>query len=198
MTLEELLKQNIKDESKLSELLTEVNKLTALTDDKVKGYVKEHQPVYDSLVSTAVASHIEKEKAARAEWETVRRNELLKEAMEKIEKENQKSPEMIKIEELQKALDEEKSSKARASLKADLLDTIKKDKLAIEDVEPFLQYGEKAQDVLKKFAEKHQSLIEASVQKQLAEKFGGPTPPGGGHQDDKPVDTAKFLKEQGF
>jgi hypothetical protein len=201
MSLIDYIKPLLKEGTNIEEVTSQINKATTISSDAVKEWISkpENKPTFDSIVGKAITTHIEKEKASRAEWEQTKAVELLEQAKNTIAKENQKTPEMLKIEELEKQLNNKTQSELLAKLKTNLLDVVKTDKLAVPAVDPFLQYGENAETELRKFNDNTQSLIDELVKKQLNDKFGGePMPDGEKPIDDKEVSTADFLKAQGI
>ena len=201
MSLLDYIKPLLREDANVSEVEHKILEAVALTPEKVKEYIAkpENKPVFDSIAGKAITTHIEKEKAARSEWEKVKAQELFEQAKQKIELEKQKTPEMIKIEELEARLAQETNEKVMNALKGRLYEVVKTDKLPVHSVDPFLQYGDNAETELRAFAEKTSELIQESVKKQVADKFGGGDMPGGNKPvDDKPVDTTTWLESQGF
>ena len=185
MSLVEKLKKYLKEDADVDAVTKLIESNTTITPDIVKEFVakEENKPLYDSLVSKAVNSHIEKEKAARAEWEKTRSNELLQEAMQTIEKENQKTPEMLKIEELSKRLEEKEAAEELAKRKEALLGIASSEKLPIPSVDLFASLGESAETRMRDEATKINEMIDEIVNKRITEKFGDGGMPQGG---DKP------------
>ena len=201
MSLLDYLKPLLKEDANVSEVEQKLLEAMTYTSDGVKDWIakQENKPTFDSIVSKAVNTHIEKEKAARADWEKSRAAELLEEAKNKIAKEQQKTPEMLKIEELEAKLAQETNEKMINALKGRLYEVVKADKLPVHNVEPFLQYGDNAETELRTFADANKQMIDDAVKKQIADKFGGGDMPGGNKPtDDKPVSTGDYLESMGF
>ena len=174
MSLIDKLKDYLKEGADVEAVSKILETSTAITPDAVKEFVakEENKPLYDSLVSKAVNSHIEKEKAARSEWEKKRSDELLQEAMGKIEKENQKTPEMLKIEELSRRLEEKEAAELLAKRKESLMGIASSEKLPIPSVDLFASLGDDAETRMRDEATKINTMIDEIVQKRIAEKFG--------------------------
>lgn len=202
MNLLDYLKPLLKEESNIKEVEDKVKEALTLNPDQVKEWIAlpENKSIFDFVAQKAVSSHIEKEKTERDVWETKRSAELLEEAKSKIAKDNQKSPEMIQLEEIQLERKNEKAENELLKRKNTLLSLVDNEKMIIPNVDPFVSYGEDAETKLREFTTKNSELIESAVKKIIAEKFGkgsmgNEDPPGG---DDKPVSTADYLKSSGF
>jgi len=190
MNIIDKIKPFLGENANITELTTALDGFAQLTPEAVKAWIAQetNKPTFDSIVGKSISSHIEKEKASRADWEASKASELLEEAKAKIAKDAQKSPEMIKIEELQAKLQSKETSELNANIKASLLDIIKEDKLPIAGVDPFVGYGDNAETELRKFAQYNDSLINDMVKKQLADKYGkGNMQNENTKIDDKPV-----------
>ncbi len=203
MSLIDDIKPLLKEDADISKLEKKINDAIALTPEKVKEWIAQdsNKPTFDSITGKAISSHIEKAKGERVEWEKTKATELLEEAKKTIAKENQKSPDRLEIEKIQKERADEKTELARLKLRTSLSDVVKNDKLVIHNVDPFLTYGEDAEAELRKFAEANAKLIDDDVKKQLVDKFGKGGMGGGGNDgkkkdDDKPIETKEWLEEQ--
>ena len=201
LNLLDYLKPLMKEDANITELEDKVKEALVLNPDKVKEYLTkpENKSVFDFVAQKAVQSHLDKEKIERSEWETKRSGELLEEAKNKIAKENQKSPEMIELEEIKRERAIEKAENQTLKLRNSLLSLVDSEKLNIVDVEPFVGYGENAEVKMREFTTKNSTMIDDAVKKIIAEKFGkgsmGNEPPSG---NDKPTSTADFLENSGI
>lgn len=201
MTLIDKIKPFIKEDANTSELGKILDTATTLTPETVKEWVSksDNKSTFDYIAQQAVDSHVERERGNRIEWETKKSAELLTEAMSKIEKDKQKTPEMIRIDELTAKLQLSEESQFISDLTSQLLNIVKTEKLPIHNVEPFLSYKETAAEKMKTYAEANKTLIDDLVKKQIADKFGNGKMSGGDEDknkdDDKPVSTEDFLKE---
>lgn len=203
MEILKYIKPLLKEDSNLTEVEEKLKEATELTGDKVKTFISldENKPVFDSIVSKAVQTHIDKEKKERTTWEEGKKKELLEEAKKAIQKEGQKTPDQLRIEELEKKGEQSEKKEARATLKANLLSIVEKEKLSVNNVDLFLQYGENAETKLREEADLNKGLIEESVKKISIEKYGNKEMPGGGNEDpkdNKPISTEAFLEESGI
>ncbi len=203
MNLLDYLKPLLKEDAILTEVEDKVKEALTMDPDKVKEWIAlpENKSIFDFVAQKAVSSHLEKEKTEREVWETKRSAELLEEAKNKIAKDNQKSPEMIEIEEMKKERAIEQAENEILKRTSSLNKIVGTEKMIIPSVDPFISYGENAETKMREFTTKTNELIELQVKQIIAEKFGkgsmgNEDPPGGG--DDKPISTKAFLEESGF
>jgi hypothetical protein len=196
MNIIDQIKPFLGENANIAELEAKLNEMVKVTPDKLKELMSlpENKPVFDSIVGKSISTHIEKEKASRAEWEKTRSAELYDEAVKKIEDESKKPEWQIKMDAIQAELDKEKNEKRETILKNTLLEIVEKDKLPIANVNPFVRYGEDAETEMRNFAQTHLGLIDELVKKQVAEKYGGGKMPGEKPPiDDKPVSAQDHI-----
>lgn len=191
------IKEYLKDGVNLEELEKIISTYKELNSDNVKEYVNGNTSVFDSLVGSAVTKFKENYETKKStEIENIKAN-ALQEAKDTISKENQKTPEMIEIEQLKYDLKLEREAKELASIKSNLLNIIKKDNLSISGVDPFVKYGEHAETELRKYADVNKTLIDDLVKKQIADKFGKAELSSSDIDltDNKPVNTTDFVNQ---
>jgi hypothetical protein len=191
MALIDKIKAHLKEDTDTAEVEKLLTEATAYTPEGVKEFVSkaENQPVYDSLVSKAVASHIEKEKIARSEWETTRSAEMLAEAMEKIEKDKQKSPLELEVEQLKAERAQEKADLEIMRRKEALNGIVSSEKLPLPSVDLYASLGDDAETRMREEANKINALIDARLNALATEKFGKGSMDGGA--DPTPTPTPK-------
>lgn len=177
MSLEDDIKAVAKEGADLTGVLgqiKELNPLNGLTKENAFDFIKDNQVLlstFDSQVSKSVESGVENFKSKGM-------LDILKEKEEALRAEfnPQETPEQKKIRELESRLEASDSEKALAKLQDDL--SLKAKELEFDpiDARDFAIYGDKAVEMLEKYAARENERLNERLNKEIKTKYNGNPP----------------------
>lgn len=178
----EWIKANAKDDADINEATQLIDSYAEVTPERAQELVKDKEVrrVLDAEISRAVERHDERFREEKLP-------KLIEEERDKIRREvnPEETPEQKAVRELQEKLAAMESEKSKVDRREQLRRKAKE--LGVEDIgltaddlDPFVELGDKAPDVLESFINRTKEAWTESLDKKVKERYSGGKPPASG------------------